>query len=127
MSEYNKEPWSSNRSLVFFPDDIGGFDIRNCPLPEGTARRIVDCVNACAGMDDPAAEIAALRTQLADATRKLEEASKDAERWAEFMRNTKFSIWYWCGSGKSPNKPISNAEAIALIDQAIEQGKGGDE
>jgi hypothetical protein len=72
-------------------------------------------------------DVDALRTQLADATRKLEEARKDAERWAEFMRNTKFSIWYWCGSGKSPNKPISNAEAIALIDQAIEQGKGGDE
>jgi hypothetical protein len=73
------------------------------------------------------AENESLRTQLADATRKLEEARKDAERWAEFMRNTKFSIWYWCGSGKAPNKPISNTEAIALIDQAIEQGKGGDE
>jgi hypothetical protein len=73
------------------------------------------------------AENESLRHQLADATRKLEEARKDAERWAEFMRNTKFSIWYWCGSGKAPNKPISNAEAIALIDQAIEQGKGGDD
>jgi hypothetical protein len=81
----------------------------------------------CAGFLETVEEADSLRHRLAEATRKLEEARKDAERWAEFMRNTKFSIWYWCGSGKAPNKPISNAEAIALIDQAIEQGKGGDD
>ncbi len=31
---------------------------------ESNARRIIDCVNACAGMDDPAAEIAALKAEI---------------------------------------------------------------
>ncbi|MDV7391673.1 hypothetical protein RZS08_09985, partial [Arthrospira platensis SPKY1] len=48
------------------------------PIIEANAHRIVVCVNACAGMADPAAEIealrrdnAALRAKLADAVDKL--------------------------------------------------------
>jgi hypothetical protein len=66
----------------------------------------------------------ALRTQLADATRKLEEARKDAERYrwlrgngAVISRGPKIPVQY-CRYG------IGLDEAI---DQAIEQGKGGDD
>jgi hypothetical protein len=103
---------------------------------------------------DPIAELRAenqdLRTQLADATRKLEEARKDAERLNQFENwadeglcpalvfnddgkwavsfegmqsmdygSTHYSVFVpeseWCDSPKE------------AIDQAIEQGKGGDD
>ncbi len=77
MSEHTPEPWKT------CADDEEDFDseyyieVRSkysgnlCQLGSSTfsrddARRIVTCVNACAGMYDPAAEIAALRSQLAE-------------------------------------------------------------
>lgn len=43
------ESWQCQGSVVYIPN--GGFDVRNCPDPESLARRIVACVNACAGID----------------------------------------------------------------------------
>jgi hypothetical protein len=44
-----------------------------CSLPlgigENNAARIVACVNACAGMEDPAKEIATLRARIAELER----------------------------------------------------------
>jgi len=40
---------------------------------EANAARIVQCVNACAGMDDPAAEIAALRARIEELTKPTEQ------------------------------------------------------
>ena len=61
MSNHTPEPWKCEGYVVYFPDLIGGFSLRNCPDAVATARRIVACVNACAGMADPTAEIAALK------------------------------------------------------------------
>lgn len=51
MSKYTPEPWARHGHLVYFPDVMGGFSLRDCPNPEATARRIVACVNACRGLD----------------------------------------------------------------------------
>lgn len=50
MSEHTKEPWQAVGTVVFMGANEGGFDIRDCPSPEANARRIVVCVNACAGI-----------------------------------------------------------------------------
>ena len=63
MSNHAPEPWKCEGYVVYFPDLIGGFSLQHCPDAEATARRIVACVNACAGMDSPAAEIAELKRQ----------------------------------------------------------------
>lgn len=48
------ESWKCHGSVVLIPN--GGFDVRNCPDPESLARRIVACVNACAGVSTEALE-----------------------------------------------------------------------
>ena len=63
MSNHTPEPWKCEGYVVYFPDLIGGFSLQHCQDAEATARRIVACVNACAGMDSPAAEIAELKRQ----------------------------------------------------------------
>ena len=66
MSNHAHEPWKCEGYVVYFPDLIGGFSLQHCPDAEATARRIVACVNACAGMADPAAEIAEVKRQRAE-------------------------------------------------------------
>ena len=63
MSNHAPEPWKCEGYVVYFPDLIGGFSLQHCPDAEATARRIVACINASAGMADPAAEIAELKRQ----------------------------------------------------------------
>ena len=77
MSNHTPEPWViDNRDRLatnFYSDDATGSIIGGCqdyqfayrPLDErlANARRIVACVNACEGMEDPAAEIAELKRQ----------------------------------------------------------------
>ena len=77
MSKHTPEPWiiddSAELSTSFYSDDatgsiIGGcqeymFAHRDIEERRANARRIVTCVNACAGMADPAAEIAELKRQ----------------------------------------------------------------
>jgi hypothetical protein len=50
MSQHTIEPWTHDETRVYFPNCLGGFDLRNCPNPEATARRISACVNACKGI-----------------------------------------------------------------------------
>jgi DNA phosphorothioation-dependent restriction protein DptG len=97
----------------------------------------------CAGFLETVEEADSLRTQLAEATRKLEEASKDAERWRTYenIRAMKDNI---CDGHVMPkyaedfimaNLTIQDfldgstkpEELRKIIDQAIEQGKGGDD
>ena len=77
MSKHTPEPWvvedRQDIDTNFYSDDatvsiIGGcqeyiFAHRDIEERRANARRIVTCVNACAGMDDPAAEIAELKRQ----------------------------------------------------------------
>lgn len=67
---HTKEPWRLSEGR---PDNIEGVFVEGClrdswcrdPVcSEEDAARIVACVNACAGMDDPAAEIAKMRDAL---------------------------------------------------------------
>jgi hypothetical protein len=76
---------------------------------------------------DQQAVIDSLRTQLADATRKLEEARKDSER-LKFLTRNPFVMWtgyaeQWSFTIETKDK---HRHAYSAIDQAIKQGKGGD-
>ena len=53
--------WMNKGWDVFIPG--GGFSLRNCPDPVDNATILVACVNACAGMSDPAEDIATLKRQ----------------------------------------------------------------
>jgi hypothetical protein len=81
-------------------------------------------------------EVLRLRTQLADATRKLDEARKDAER-LDFMWERQVTMYdqhpnympmcicFDDGAGERVTIVAQNLREA--IDQAIEQGKGGDD
>ena len=56
------EPW-------YYDDDLDLALNRNGSA--GDERRIVDCVNACQGMTDPAAEIQAMREAIKEARKAL--------------------------------------------------------
>ncbi len=60
-SKHTQGPWTAENSLVYFPNVLGGFDLRACPHPKANADRIVDCVNAMQGIEDPAAFMIAAR------------------------------------------------------------------
>ena len=79
MSNHAPEPWKCEGYVVYFPDLIGGFSLQHCPAAEATARRIVACVNACAGMADPAAEIAELKRQRDELLNALQDAATSLE------------------------------------------------
>jgi hypothetical protein len=144
MSNHTKEPWivyddtndgKTNRiEIVAIGKTVARIYQSDKSEDLPNALRIVGCVNACSGMDAPVAEIESLRTQLAEATRKLEEARKDAPRnhpsgrftFREYNESIVDGL-----SGKawfSLDAAIDYArdlEATAL--QAVEQGKGGDD
>ena len=66
MSEHTKEPWIFDAPDADFSGIIigrHGGEVVDGEFTEANARRIVACVNACAGMDDPEKEIAALRAE----------------------------------------------------------------
>ncbi len=69
-SAHSQEPWTFYKNSCYHEIHGEGKEIATtCPsscsgnmrLGEDNAQRIVDCVNACAGMVDPVAEIAAMR------------------------------------------------------------------
>lgn len=66
MNTHN-EPWKHDGDgdiLDANNDDVACAYLRSDDVAEDRACRIVACVNACAGMADPAAEIAALRAEV---------------------------------------------------------------
>lgn len=93
MSKHTPEPWvSDDRQDIdtdFYSDDatgsiIGGcqeytFAHRDIEERRANARRIVTCVNACAGMEDPAAEIAELKRQRDELLKALQDAATSLE------------------------------------------------
>ena len=62
------EPWETNCQSVY---DRNGPLYFSAPTPE-LASRIVQCVNACQGMPDPAAEIQAMREVIREAAHAME-------------------------------------------------------
>ena len=74
MSKHSPEPWSSDINSSdwhqirssdknWIADTCASMCDGNIPLGEANAARIVACVNACAGMEDPAVEIEKLKRQ----------------------------------------------------------------
>lgn len=47
MSQEQEGLWVADGTCVLFPDNAGGFDVRDCPAPQYKAKRIAACVNAC--------------------------------------------------------------------------------
>lgn len=86
-----------------------GFDLSPEKM-NANISRIVACVNACAGMEDPAAEITALRERIAELEAKVPSKPQpnwdEAPKWAQWWAVDKdgFAFWY-------ESKPV------ALIDQ----------
>jgi len=84
MSEHTREPWIASGRNQNNTIDIWSMDCRHFVAAEATdanARRIVACVNACAGMADPAAEIAKLKARC----ERLTEALIKARRFSAWM------------------------------------------
>lgn len=83
--KHRPEPWVLDDDSPYFTvsDSNGKYiiagEMDGWMIPFATddgnvnAARVVACVNACAGMADPAAEIAALRESLADAESRIEQ------------------------------------------------------
>lgn len=78
--KHTPEPWKLYRNDQSVGDAVGnavcdawprGDDQLASAEGKANARRIVACVNACEGMEDPAAFIAGLRSELQLATHKL--------------------------------------------------------
>lgn len=67
------------------------------PESMADASRIIACVNACAGMEDPAAEIARLRAELAEATAALlnerGEGEPPGEGWTVRIDRDRGVLW----------------------------------
>ena len=66
MSKHTPEPWKDGFLRVTALNGgmrvaVTSCDGGNVEIEQANANRIVDCVNACAGMADPAAEIAELK------------------------------------------------------------------
>ncbi len=82
-ARHTPEPWHHSADLPhhgcrlihaadgYLVADAGRITRRTGDEMDSNAARIVACVNACKGMNDPAAEIAALRGMLADAAVQL--------------------------------------------------------
>lgn len=62
------EPWETNCQSIY---DRKGPLYFSAPTPE-LASRLVQCVNACRGMTDPAAEIEAMRAERDEMRKSLE-------------------------------------------------------
>jgi hypothetical protein len=87
---------------------------------EANASRIVACVNACAGMEDPAAEIERLKAQRDELLRLLELALSDPKKLDES------STSHWMAK-RYPVHPTvqERANYYAQFVDAIAKAKGG--
>jgi hypothetical protein len=98
--KYTKEPWQINRRAALMVEDARGYSVESCDGrsdnrvdPEvmlnelqANATRIVECGNACAGMDNPQEQRISLCNQLALAKEQLAECQKGAERYCLVRR-----------------------------------------
>jgi hypothetical protein len=131
---------SEPKELAVFKQDTGGFAVKHgititlYGYPRsGSARPPSTNEELIVAMCE---RIQSLDTQLADATRKLEEASKDAER-LDFMWERQVTMYdqhpnympmcicFDDGTGERVTIVAQNLREA--IDKAIEQGKGGDD
>lgn len=132
MSKHNHEPWVCHKDLVYFNDVFGGFSLHGCPNPEDTARRIVACVNFCAGVstenletNEPLLWLAEQYNTVKDQRDDLLEALDQYQSvfdqiFAHFYSNGVFNCWGKPFDCTSLNDAHSNAS------KAIARVKGGE-
>ena len=112
MSKHTPEPWalfevgdgrphlcpasdSDKMSILTIAEEDGVTFA--CVYKDSDANRIVTCVNACAGMTDPAAEIAELKRQRDELLSALHDAAKALDDLGRFH----FSAKYWSSTAYS--------------------------
>ena len=93
MSKHTPEPWAHapEGMIVSMSTDTQPEDAVVANIKPRDAIRIVTCVNACAGMADPAAEIAELTRQRDELLAALHDAAKALDELGRFH----FSAKYW--------------------------------
>ena len=102
MSKHTPEPWGDSQlRLCFVEFEKLGITVS---IPQyadeeakANSRRILSCVNACAGMADPAAEIAELKQQRDELLAALHDAAKALDELGRFH----FSAKYWSSKAYS--------------------------
>jgi len=123
---HTPEPWRARYSIVYFKGNVGGFDLRDCPSPEANARRIVACVNACAGISNEHLELTTVAQMVAAAVTQRDKLERERNALYEALKATKTEIksigadtpahlWYplW----------LTVCDALALIESGT-SGKG---
>lgn len=103
---------------VRIPLRIAYIEGRDIPRDEekANADRIVACVNACAGMDDPAATIAGLRAErdgLREAMEKFERRTRQDGDMADIAGNALAAAALAAGQAPTPKTPAQR-EADSL-------------
>lgn len=107
-TKHTPEPWVLNEFAdIYDVDDSNGmliaavFPCEDLLLEthKANAARIVACVNACAGMEDPAAEIAALQERIAElegrVPKKPEPNWDEAPEWAQWLAVDANGVAWW--------------------------------
>lgn len=86
----------------------GGFEVDEY---KANAKRIVDCVNACDGMDDPSYEIAKLRSFVVMLSNSLESCAKELTSMIDAHNEQSMEDGSWKYDHQTPR------EAIYLIEK----------
>lgn len=93
MSEHTKEPWAFNGARIESRDEHGwandGWIAALCEGPEAiaNARRIVACVNACAGMDSLLLENIAMTGGMVERFSLLNQTEKQRDKLLQAAKN----------------------------------------
>jgi hypothetical protein len=86
------------------------------------AQRIVDCVNACAGMNDPATEIATLRARVAELVKAAEPEPATVRGWLEQLPDGyRERALRQCVCADEPRKSITDSLYIFSFWAATEE------
>ena len=121
MSEmkHTPEPWVESHTLVFGDDTL----VARCANENtANAQRIVDCVNACAGMNDPATEIATLRARVAELVKAAEPEPATVRGWLEQLPDGyRERALRQCVCADEPRKSITDSLYIFSFWAATEE------
>lgn len=83
-------------------------------MAEANAKRIVDCVNACDGMDDPSYEIAKLRSFVVMLSNSLESCAKELTSMIDAHNEQSMEDGIWKYDHQTPWEAIHLIEKIKV-------------
>ena len=81
---------------------------------EDNAKRIVDCVNACDGMDDPSYEIAKLRSFVAMLSNSLESCAKELTSMIDAHNEQSMEDGSWKYDHQTPWEALHLIESMKV-------------